>query len=200
MSAPAAISGTFADFRTVKGRKVAQLVIEVPIEQADAALLALGGVPRPDDAKWVALARLDTSKAADEPRKNRKAWADLPPSQQAAMRSDEGAFWKFLEKNYDRSTWSPEAAAEHIRQLCGVHSRRDLNDNHKARVLWHQLDREFLVWSGRLASGIASDRPAKCAGSRLMRRASTSITTSRWLSAGMTKRTTCVLSAVPAIG
>ncbi len=37
------ICATFSDFRLVKGRKVCQLVCEVPLEQADAALAALGG-------------------------------------------------------------------------------------------------------------------------------------------------------------
>jgi hypothetical protein len=44
---PAATQGTFSDFRLIKGRKVCQIVIEVPIEQADQALAALGGLPQP---------------------------------------------------------------------------------------------------------------------------------------------------------
>lgn len=154
MSAPAAISGTFADFRTVKGRKVAQLVIEVAIEHADDALRALGGVPRPDDPKWVAIARLDQTKAVPERPSARKAWADLPPSQQAAIRCTELDFKRFIHGKWDHNlVATDEDAAQAVRDLCRVSSRKDLDANHKARVLWHQLDREFLQATGRLAHG-----------------------------------------------
>jgi hypothetical protein len=141
MNAPAAIQGTFSDFRTVKGRKVAQLVIEVPVEQADAALQALGGVPQPHDPKWVAVARLDP-KAASKPAepKERKAWADLPPSQQAAIRCGERDFQKF-------------DPADTVRMFCLVKSRRDLDTDHRARMLWFGLDTEYMQATGRLAHG-----------------------------------------------
>src|SRR4051812_4591789 len=60
MTDAAVTQATFSDFRLVKGRKVAQLVFEVPIEQADQALAALGGLPQPATEAWVALARLET--------------------------------------------------------------------------------------------------------------------------------------------
>jgi hypothetical protein len=44
---PAAIQASFADFRLIKGRKQAQIILEIPIEGADAALAALGGIPQP---------------------------------------------------------------------------------------------------------------------------------------------------------
>ena len=56
---PAVTQGTFADFKLIKSRSTAQLVIEIPIEAADAALLALGGVPLPGKECWVAIARLN---------------------------------------------------------------------------------------------------------------------------------------------
>src|SRR4051794_33494293 len=56
---PAAIQGTFADFKLVKTRRTVQIVIEVPIEQADQALAALGGLPQPAEEKWVAVARIN---------------------------------------------------------------------------------------------------------------------------------------------
>src|SRR6478672_479206 len=57
---PAAISAYFSDFRLVKGRKVAQLVFELAIEEADKALAVLGGVPNPAAETLVGLARLET--------------------------------------------------------------------------------------------------------------------------------------------
>ena len=42
MSAPAVISGDFATYKHVQGRKMLQLVIEVPAEMASAVFAALG--------------------------------------------------------------------------------------------------------------------------------------------------------------
>jgi hypothetical protein len=64
----AAFEATFSDFKIIRGRKVAQVVLEVPLEAADTALRVLGGVPRPDAECWVAVARLQRSGAqAHEP-------------------------------------------------------------------------------------------------------------------------------------
>jgi hypothetical protein len=49
---PAAVKATFSDFRLIKGRKQAQLVLEIPIEEADRALAALGGIPQPQSDHW----------------------------------------------------------------------------------------------------------------------------------------------------
>lgn len=56
---PAAIRASFSDFRIIKGRKQAQLILEVPIEEADNALAVLGGIPQPQSDCWVAVARLN---------------------------------------------------------------------------------------------------------------------------------------------
>ena len=53
-----AICASFADFKLIKGRKVCQLVCEVPLEQAGAALAALGGLPNPHAERWVGIAPL----------------------------------------------------------------------------------------------------------------------------------------------
>ena len=105
-----AFRATFSDFRIVKGRKVAQFIFETPIEGADAALEALGGVPRSDAEVWAGIARLDLSKASHEPRKpsgeisppkestpkERRRLASLPLPQQAAMRCDDKEFQIFI--------------------------------------------------------------------------------------------------------
>jgi hypothetical protein len=53
-----ALRAAFADFKLVRTRGVAQLVMEVPIEEADAALALLGGVPKAAAEKWVGIAPL----------------------------------------------------------------------------------------------------------------------------------------------
>ena len=59
MSSPAAFQATYSDFKLIKGRKCAQIILEVDIERADAALEALGGVPQPHRETWVGVARID---------------------------------------------------------------------------------------------------------------------------------------------
>src|SRR3954471_1246437 len=94
MTDAAVTQGTFADFRLIKGRKVAQLVFEVPIEQADQALAALGGLPQPATEAWVALARLETkAKVTSIKTDNTKL------SLEAVMRCKEPAFQAFLREN-----------------------------------------------------------------------------------------------------
>lgn len=121
MTELAAIRATFSDLRIVKGRKVAQLVMEIPIEQADHALAVLGGIPRSDKEVWVGIARLDPDKIAasreDGPpcpsgigtppesaesvapaaSKTRKPFHELRPSQQAGIRCNDSDFWQWLD-------------------------------------------------------------------------------------------------------
>lgn len=54
----AAIKATFCNFKNIAGRKVVQLICEVPVEKADEVYQNLGW-PSPADPKWVAIALLD---------------------------------------------------------------------------------------------------------------------------------------------
>lgn len=137
MTAPAAIKGTFSDFKIIRGRKVAQLVIEIPLEEADAALTVLGGLPRPDAERWLAIARLDASKAQESPAKERRAFCDLPMSQQAALKSNDPAFQRFM------NTRSEEECATSIKNFCIVKSRKDIIDGERSGLLWLTLLRDF---------------------------------------------------------
>ena len=151
MSEAAVFKGTFSDFRIVKGRKVVQIMVEVPSEQANAALAALGGLPDPANPAWVAVARLD-AKQAEQPRQiaapDRKRWEDMPPAQQAAIRCGEAKFWEFLE-DYSNLSWSianADGAASVVRELCGIQSRRELNDAPAAAEAWRKLDSQYWLW------------------------------------------------------
>lgn len=62
MTDAAAFEATFTDWRLIKGRKVVQVVLEVPLELADRAYQALGGMPDPAGSVWVAVARLNTER------------------------------------------------------------------------------------------------------------------------------------------
>ena len=57
----AAIQGNYSDLKTVKTRSVAQMIIEVPIEQGE-EIVRIFGFPRPGQEIPVAIARLAPAK------------------------------------------------------------------------------------------------------------------------------------------
>jgi hypothetical protein len=126
--------GTFADFRLIKGRKVCQIVIEVPIEQADQALAALGGLPQPATEAWVALARLETKERV-VPLKS-----DTKLSLEAVWRCQDPLFQRYLKVSNEGE------AAEAVRKFCGISSRAGLNTDPGAAMAWRTLDGQFLAW------------------------------------------------------
>lgn len=144
MSAPAAIRGTFSDFRLIKGRKVAQIVCEVPIEEADAALATLGGLPQPAAERWIALAPLNITSI--KPQEKRR-FEELKSAMQAGIRCNEPAFWRFLRESFTiHSLNDEEAAADFVRRHCGVSSRSALNLDPKAAAKWQELDARYMLW------------------------------------------------------
>lgn len=144
MNAPAAIKGCFSDFKIIRGRKVCQLVIEVPIEEADAALAAMGGVPSADSERWVAVARLNLAAAkpdgAAQGGKDARPFHTLPLAQQAALKCGDPSFQRFM-----KATTSNEAAIR-VRQECGVQSRADIETDEEAKTRWFAILKDFDQW------------------------------------------------------
>jgi hypothetical protein len=66
---------------------------------------------------------------------------------EASMKCQEPAFMAFLHECHglDRPL-SPEKAARKLRSLCGVTSRKDLNDDAVAAGRWKKLRDEFEAW------------------------------------------------------
>jgi len=63
MEKPAAFSASYSNWRVVQGRKVVQIVMEVPLEAAHHAYNVLGGMPNIAESKFFAIARLNTEQA-----------------------------------------------------------------------------------------------------------------------------------------
>jgi hypothetical protein len=145
---PAAIEASFSDFRIIKTRKQAQLIFEVPLEQADAALATLGGLPQPHAEQRVAVARLNgVAKPEPEPKEKRR-WEDLKLSMQASIRCNEPAFWKFLESDMRGAgnIQNAEDAAAFVRMFCRVDSRSSLNTNPNAALDWQGIEAQYQAW------------------------------------------------------
>lgn len=152
----AAISGSFADFKLIKSRSVAQLIIEIPIEQTDAALLALGGVPQPATERPVAIARLvERPEAKPDPRE-RYAQSDegTQAVTRAALLCSEQDFQRWiiptgkpvLTKGMDHEAIRraiAEAAADELRNRIDVRSRKELATDPDALARFLDLEARF---------------------------------------------------------
>ena len=145
----AALKASWADFKLLKGRRVAQLIFEVPLEQADGALAALGGLPRPDAETWVGIARLEKEAKPSEPqpleaKREHRRFSELPLSQQAGIMAKDPGFHDFLrDKGFP---YQEEDAAKFIRNWCNVTSRSELDSNQEAAESWFALLRQCDAW------------------------------------------------------
>lgn len=140
MSKPAAFQATYSDLRFVKSRKVAQVTLELPLEQAGDFVEAFG-TPNPANEVWVAIARL----TVESQQKERRAFAELPIAQQAALTCDRNDFRRFL-RSKGFAAISAESAAAAIRELCKIESRSELATNARAACVFQKLTHEFEDW------------------------------------------------------
>lgn len=143
MTANAVISGNYADFKLVKTRGVCQLVVEIPIEQAEQAV-QMFGIPRGGEEIAVALARLITPLAeqretpqdqyarAERSAKAKLSYLDKSEMQRAATRAAmlcrDVIFQAHLE------TPDADACAERLREMLGGSRSRIGTDEETYRI------------------------------------------------------------------
>lgn len=145
--AAAATRATFSDFRIVKGRKVAQLVFEVPLEGADAALAALGGLPQPAAERWCGIARL-TDEAAHKP-DARERYAQSSEGKQAVTRAallcSESGFqgWIGVPPELRGREERASEGAMMLRARLGIGSRQDIAADPDALKRFLDLEARF---------------------------------------------------------
>lgn len=77
--------------------------------------------------------------------KPKRAFKDLPLSQQAALRCENEMFRRFLLQRTG-STALGFDAPQYVRHWCGVASRSDLDVDPPAADLWRRLDTEYQTW------------------------------------------------------
>lgn len=148
-----AFRATYSDWKLIKTRGVVQVVMEVPLADADAAYDVLGGMPVHGKERWFGIAAIkspetkpDSSKAVKTP----IGWRDMQPAAQAALRCDQPAFRTFLMEEHSfrprAGADQEEQAAAFLRGFFGITSRSELGTKHELRVLWKQLDDQFQAW------------------------------------------------------
>jgi hypothetical protein len=151
-----AFRATYSDFKLIKTRQSVQIVFEIPLQDVDAALEVLGGMPNPANETWFGIAPLvppaakESAPATPQPNSPRAAgakrdWRDIVPSQQAGIRCAEPVFAAFLREKYPDEWHEAPDAADCVRLICAVDSRSKLNDG-PSRVIWKQLDDQFAGW------------------------------------------------------
>ena len=136
-----AFACTFADFKTVKTRSVAQVVLEMPIENLQ-AFLAVFGVPVPGSETWVGIARL-----AANPRATSTA-GEMSEARSAvraaALRCDDTQFQRWmLGLDFVEGADNEPATVVQVRLVLGVKSRAEIGTNPEKLQEWRDLMRRF---------------------------------------------------------
>lgn len=155
MSELRGIEADFATWRPVQGRKILQLVFEVPIERTQHVLDMLG-IPQPGASKWCAIALLNkelvqdqsssatntngrregldsapaqASEAGGSPKKH---WSEYARSQQAAILTGDPDFWRYFHCT------DQEDAVKRLKAHFRIASRKELDDPQK-HGLWDEF-------------------------------------------------------------
>ena len=155
MTIPAAIQGNYADFKLVKTRSVAQIIVEVPIERAEQVVKMLG-LPVPATEIAVGVAKLQptaktqalVNKLLNPEKPARKpAATERTRSQWAGIRCNDPVFQQWIWQTEGRPTgWEPSTpgSAIIVRARCGVQSRKELDTNPEKAAAWDALDGRFI--------------------------------------------------------
>lgn len=134
-----AFAGTYADLKFVKSRRVAQVVIEMPIEDANRFLQAFGA-PNPAEEIWLAIAGLNHAPETHDSEQFEKPprhWEELRPSARCAMFCKSPAFWVWL------GVTSENEAIEKVKKHCGIRSRRELDFDETKLMMFRTIESKF---------------------------------------------------------
>ncbi len=157
MDKAAAFTATYSDWRLIKGRKVVQVVLEIPLETSDAAYQVLGGMPNPAAETWCAVARLNqttgkersseatsTQPASEDTDAPARAPNKLP--QLAGMLSKTPLFHRYIETLHPQWAANEDIATEYIREHCGVSSRSQILPDTSSGDKFLYLYDTFMKW------------------------------------------------------
>jgi len=128
----AAIDAVFVDYRRIKGRKVHQIIFEIPSEKWAQAYAVLGE-PTIDGSEWFAIAAM-TGVPTDKPKGGKLA-------QRAGILCEEGAFKAFCVEAYNQP--DPVKA---IYAQCGVESRAHLDHDDDAARAFIEMASYYDAW------------------------------------------------------
>jgi hypothetical protein len=128
----AAIDAVFVDYRRIKGRKVHQIIFEVPSEKWQECYSVLGE-PSIDGSEWFAVAKM-VGVTSQEAKGGKLA-------QRAGILCNEGAFKVFCKEEH-----GCDDPAEAIYAVCGVTSRAHLDHDETAGRAFLDMAEHYKVW------------------------------------------------------
>lgn len=133
MNDDAVFTGTYSDFRIIKTRKVAQVVVEFPIEQGERFVNRFG-LPNNHEDKWVVVAWLKSESVESNGRATKAI-------QQAGILCKDVAFGTWLRdaKKMDINPADEGQVQDALRAILGVSSRADMRTNEQALSVWERL-------------------------------------------------------------
>lgn len=134
------IQGTYSDYKIVKTRNVAQIIVEIPLETAD-TFCQMFGMPKPSKEKMVAVAMLNEQNVGE----NKNITYAI---QKCALLCKETIFGIFLKekKNMPEIILSDESSIVNaLRTILGIKSRTEF---HNPIILksWNNLLNEYENW------------------------------------------------------
>lgn len=129
--AAAAISAVFVDYKRIKGRKVHQVIFEVPSETWSETYGVLGE-PSIEGSEWFGIAKLN-----GVPVQEAKGG---PLAKKAALLCNEGAFKRFAEQS------GYTDPVKFIYARCDVTSRAHLDHDDGAAKQFRELTLEYDAW------------------------------------------------------
>lgn len=138
MSDDRVITGTYSDFKIIKTRQVAQVVIEVPLERSKDVIDKFG-LPMPNEELWLAVAAIKSERVTDNARASKAI-------QQAGILCKDQTFGIFLQQHKNLSDVNP---ADHstienaVRAITGVRSRSEWRTNENGLNAWERLYQEY---------------------------------------------------------
>lgn len=131
------IQGTYSDYKIVKSRSVAQIIVEIPLETAE-SFVQMFGMPLPSKEKWVALAMLNERVI----NKNDDIAFAI---QKCGILCKDKRFGKFLQEEKKMHEVNPDdenSIASALKTILGIRSRTELH-NQESLLAWNRLLSEY---------------------------------------------------------
>lgn len=125
------------------------------------ALVQVGDDERPIPQTEKGKAKISAAKlqpdTPDKPRSAgaRRPWNEMLPSAAAAVRGNDAVFRAFLNEERGYQVQNHTDAAEAVREICKVKSRRDLNiEGSNGMLMWQLLDSAYQAWLAKERVGV----------------------------------------------
>ena len=130
--------GTYSDFKIIKSRSVAQVIIEIPIEQGN-AFVEMFGLPQPSEEVWFGIAELNRTAIETQGEATKAV-------QQAGMLCKSKAFGEWLRDVRGMAEVDPEndeSIADALRAILGIRSRTEFHNSPELVTAFNRLKGEF---------------------------------------------------------